>query len=249
MKTIFLFVALIITTTLSKAGCTPADDQTTYGTNSVRTVYACGGSSFKGSRVSFRISGGPALEITLTNFKGVFTDQDQVNLSWSTMMETAVDHFEIERTGDGMNFQHVDSIKSKMNITTNAYQLQYNYTDAHPLMGTSYYRVSVIGKNGTINQTPVVQIINTVVEGTHIYPTVVQNNTVFIESDKNLQGAKLEFFNLSGKKISETNWESLNGRENVQVSKSGILPPGTYLARLTANGQNVKSQLLIVRNF
>jgi hypothetical protein len=249
MKTIFLLIALIITTTLCKAGCTPAGDQTVYGTNNVRTVHVYSGSLFKGNRVSFNVSGAPELEVTLTNFKGVFTDQQQVNLSWSTMMETAVDHFEIERSGDGMNFQDVDSVNSKMKITTNEYQLQYNYTDAHPLMGTSYYRVSVIGKNGTIKQTPVVQIINTVVEGTHIYPTVVQNNTVFIESDKNLRGAKLEFFNLSGKKISETNWESLNGRENVQVSKSGILPPGTYLARLTANGQNVKNQLLIVRNF
>jgi hypothetical protein len=59
----------------------------------------------------------------------------------------------------------------------------------------------------------------------------------------------MEFFDLSGNKISETNWSSINGRQNVQVSKSGNLPTGTYVARLTANGQNVKSQLLIVQNF
>jgi hypothetical protein len=125
-----------------------------------------------------------------------------------------------------MNFQHIDSVQSKMKITTNDYQLQYNYTDAHPFIGTSYYRVSVIGKNGAINQTPVIQIINSVIEGTRIYPTLVQSNTVFVESDKNLRGAKLEFFDLSGKKISETNWDSLTGRQNVQVSKSGVLPTG-----------------------
>jgi hypothetical protein len=159
-----------------------------------------------------------------------------------------VDHYEIERSGDGMNFQYIDSVQSKMKITTNEYQLLYYYTDAHPLIGTSYYRVSVIGKNGAIKQTPVIQIINNVIEGTRIYPTLVQNNTVFVESDKNLRGAKLEFFDLSGKKISETNWESLTGRQNVQVSKSGVLPTGTYLARLTANGQNIKNQLFIVQN-
>jgi hypothetical protein len=57
----------------------------------------------------------------------------------------------------------------------------------------------------------------------------------------------LEFFDLSGKKISETYWESLSVRQNVQVSKSGILPTGTYIARLTANGQNIKNQLVIVQ--
>jgi hypothetical protein len=71
---------------------------------------------------------------------------------------------------------------------------------------------------------------------------------VFVESDKNLKGAKMEFFDLSGKKISETNWESLEGRQTVEVSKTGYLPTGTYLARLTANGQNVKTQLMIVQS-
>ncbi|MEJ0080114.1 MAG: T9SS type A sorting domain-containing protein [Puia sp.] len=87
------------------------------------------------------------------------------------------------------------------------------------------------------------------ITGTKIYPTVVQSNTLFVESDKNLRDAKMEFFDLSGNKISETNWSSLNGRQAVHVSKAGNLPTGTYVARLTANGQNVKSQLVIIQNF
>jgi hypothetical protein len=186
--------------------------------------------------------------ITLTNFKGVFTDQQEVDLNWSTMMEFEVDHFEIQRSGDGMNFQDIDSVESKMKISTNDYQLQYNYKDIHPLMGTSYYRVKVVGKNGNINQTPVVQINNSMAEGTRIYPTLIQNNTIFVETDKNLRGAKIEFFDLTGKKISETNWEILSNRQSAQVSKSGMLPTGTYVARLTANGQNVKNQLVIIKS-
>lgn len=186
--------------------------------------------------------------ITLTNFRGVFTDQQEVDLNWATMMESEVDYFEIQRSGDGLNFQDIDSVESKMKITTNEYQLHYSYKDTHPLMGTSYYRVKVVGKNGNINQTPVVQINNSTVEGTRIYPTLIQNNTVFIETNKNLRAAKIEFFDLTGKKISETNWETLADRQMVQVSKSGILPTGTYVARLTAKGQNVKNQLLIVQS-
>ncbi len=186
--------------------------------------------------------------IVLTNFKGLFSENQDVDLSWSTMMESNIEYFEIQRSGDGMNFEDIDSVVSQMNITTNVYQLQYNYTDTHPLMGTSYYRIKVVGKNGYINQSPVVQIINIPSVGTRIYPTLIQNNMVFVESDKNLRGAKLEFFDLSGKKISETDWENLNARQNVQVSKSGILPTGTYIARLTASGQNIKNQVVIVQS-
>jgi hypothetical protein len=201
-----------------------------------------------GNRISFNISGGAVLPITLTNFRGIFTEQQQVNLSWVTMMESNIGHYEIQRSGDDMNFQDIDSVESKMKISTSDYQLQYSYTDTRPLIGNSYYRIKMVGKNGNTSQSPVVLIANAVAEGTRIYPTLVQNNTVFVESDKNLRGAKLEFFDLSGKKISETNWESLYGRQNVQVSKSGTLPTGTYLARLTANGQNVKNQLVIVQS-
>jgi hypothetical protein len=220
MKTLLFLSALIITSTFSYA----SDDQTT-------------------GNASSAVDG----NIVLTNFKGNFSDQFIVTLSWATMMEKDVDHFEILRSGDGMNFLIIDSIESKMTISTNVYQLLYNYSDTHPLLGTSYYRIKVIGKNGYMNQSPVVQINNSIIEGTKIYPTLVQNNMIFVESEKTLRSAKIEFFDLSGHKISETNWESLNGRQNVQVSKTGYLPTGTYVVRLTSNGQNVKNQLVIVQ--
>jgi hypothetical protein len=186
--------------------------------------------------------------VVFKNFKGVVNDR-QIDLSWATMMESGIDYYEIQRSGDGMNFNNIDQIDSKMSISTNDFQLNYQYVDAHPLPGTSFYRIQVVGKDGSIIQTTVVQIINSEITGTRIYPTVVQNNTLYVESDKNLREAKMEFFDLSGNKISETNWSSLNGRQTVHVSKAGNLPTGTYVVRLTTNGQNVKSQLMIVQNF
>jgi hypothetical protein len=186
--------------------------------------------------------------VVFKNFKGVVLDQ-QIELSWATMMESGIDYYEIQRSGDGINFVDIDQMDSKMTISTNDFQLNYQYADAHPLPGTSFYRIQIVGKDGSINQTTVVQVINSAITGTRIYPTLVQSNTLFVESDKNLREVKMEFFDLSGNKISETKWSSLNGRQVVQVSKAGNLATGTYVARLTANGQNVKSQLVIVQNF
>ena len=198
-------------------------------------------------KISFSFADPSFGSLTLTDFKGVFTDQQVVDLNWVTMMESGVDYFEIQRSGDGMNFQNIDSVDSKMKISTSDYQLQYSYRDIHPLTGTSYYRIKVVGKNGNINQTPVVQINNNPFEGTRIYPTLVQNNMIFIESDKNLRSVKIEFFDISGNKLNETNWNMLTGRQNVQISRTGSLPTGTYVVRMTANGQNVKNQLIIVQ--
>lgn len=231
MKKILVVIALIITRSLSYACCTPSG-----------TVAADGNSD------SLSLSGSAVLSITLVNFTGVMTDQQGVYLNWNTMMEMNVDHFEIERSGDGMAFQDIMSVASQMKISTNVYELNYQATDANPLPGVSFYRIKVIGKNGSTNLSPVIEITNSALEGTKIYPTLVQNNMVFVESDKNLHSVKMEFFDLSGKKISETDWDSLNGRQSAPVSKSGYLPTGTYLARLTSNGQNVKNQLVIVQS-
>jgi hypothetical protein len=236
MKTKFLFAALIIVSTSTRAAGYFTNDPSDSG-----TVSLSGPTTLSGNSVSSGMS------ITLTNFKGLVNENLVVDLSWATMMESGINYFAIQRSADGINFEDIDSIKSKMNISTQDYQLLYQYADAHPLNGTSYYRIKVVAKNGYTNQSPVIIIKNSVAEGTKIYPTIVQNNMVFVQSDKNLRSAKMEFFDLSGKKISETNWAMLVGTQNTQVSTSGYLPTGTYLARLTANGQNVKTQLLIVQ--
>lgn len=237
MKKALFFAALIIATTSSRAAGYVSYDPTDSGTNSL-----------SGANTLSENNLNTGMSITLTNFKGVVTDNLGVELSWATMMESGVNYFAVQRSADGINFQDIDSIVSKMKISTHDYELLYNYSDAHPLTGTSYYRVKVVGRNGYNNQSPVIVIKNSQAEGTKIYPTIIQNNMVFVASEKNLRSAKIEFFDLSGKKISETNWTTLIGIQNTQVSSSGVLPTGTYIVRLTANGQNVKTQLIIVQS-
>jgi hypothetical protein len=237
MKTLLLFTALIITTDCSQAAGKTATDQ-----NRTNGKKGCTGFTIAGN------TGNEILSLSFNNFNGVFSENQEVDLSWTTMMEANVDHFEIQRSGDAMNFEVLDSIESEMKISTNVYQLKYSYTDIHPLKGTSYYRVKVVGRNGNTTFSPVILMKNDQFSGTRIYPTLVQSNIIFVESDKNLRSAKIEFFDLSGKKISETDWESLNGRQVVQISKSGMLPTGTYIARLSAAGQDVKTQLVIVQS-
>ncbi len=237
MKTSILLLALVfvanhsiacgfVFTDPSDSGTTVLTDGTVLGDNSAST----------------------GMSITLTNFRGVFTDGLEVDLSWATMMESGVNYFAIQRSSDGINFQDIDSVATKMKISTHDYQLIYNYQDAHPLTGISYYRIKVVGRNGYNNQSAIVLIKNLQGEGTKIYPTLVENNQVFVESDKNLRSVTMEFFDLTGKKLSETTWTSLNGKQVVQISKYGVLPSGTYVARLNSNGQNVKTQLVIVQS-
>ena len=230
MKTLLLYIALVIATTPSFATGFVSPDPADSGTNVLGN-----------NNVSTPLS------VTLTSFRGELTANQAVDIRWTTIMESGVAYFAVQRSIDGVNFEDIDSVVSQMTISTHVYSLLYSYEDVHPLAGISYYRVKVVGKSGYTTESPVVFVKNSQDLGTKIYPTLIQNNMVFVESDKNLRSVKFEFFDLSGKKISEKNWDSLYGKQSTQISNSGILPTGTYIARLTANGQNIKTQLVIVQ--
>ncbi|MDB5192656.1 MAG: hypothetical protein JWQ96_2219, partial [Segetibacter sp.] len=84
-----------------------------------------------------RFSFSSALPITLINFDAEPRGND-VLVTWSTATEINNKHFLIERSADGRNFTAIATINSQGNYTrTNNYQ----FVDAAPLKGTSYYRI------------------------------------------------------------------------------------------------------------
>jgi hypothetical protein len=189
---------------------------------------------------------GYSQHLTISQFAGESLSSHDTRLIWKTMMEMKVDYFNVQRSTDGTHFENVGQIDSKMTTTTNAYELNYDFTDASAIPGTSYYRLQIVDRNGFSNYSDVIQISNRQIEGIKIYPTVVNNTNLFVETDKPIRNAKLEFFDLSGKKIGETNWETLNGKQSLQpVSNMRAVATGTYLARLSSNGETVVNQLLI----
>ena len=192
---------------------------------------------------------GKAQNLNLTQFNAEALANRSTLLEWKTMMEMKVDYYIIQRGTDAIQFQNIGRIDSKMNDSTKAYELQYDYTDQSPLPGISYYRLQIVDRSGFSKYSDVVMVTNDdQVHGIKIFPTLVQNTNFFVETDKTLKNAKLELFDLSGKKISETEWASLSGRQILQAGNNkAYVATGTYVAHLTANGQTVMNQILIIQ--
>ncbi len=211
--------------------------------NMVLEYYENGGQN----RISFNMSGGAILPLTLTQFSGQSLTTQSNFLEWKTIMEMKVNYFAVQRSADGSHFQTIGQVYSKMTDTTHTYDLDYTFTDQSPLPGTSYYRLQIVDKTGASNYSDVIHLANNEIQGLKIFPTVIKNTNFFVETDKPLRNAKLELYDLSGKKLSETNWETLNGRQSVQPGNN-MLATGTYIARLSAHGETVLNQLLIIQS-
>jgi len=186
--------------------------------------------------------------LTLTEFTGQFLPTNAVLLNWNTMVEINTAYFTIQRSGDGINFQDMAQVNSKSSDTSTVYQLNYTYIDQVPLPGTSYYRLQITDKDGTTTRSEIVQLSNDHALGIKIFPTIVQSSNLFVQSDKPIKNAKLEIFDLSGKKITESNWVELSGNQSVSVTNNSHIARGAYMARLTSNGQPLVNQMIVVQN-
>ena len=188
-----------------------------------------------------------AMPLTLTEFTGQFLPTNSVMLNWNTMVEINTAYFTIQRSSDGISFQDIAQVNSKSSDTSSVYELNYTYTDHAPLSGTSYYRLLITDKDGTTTHSEIVQLTNDRVAGIKIFPTVLQNSSLFVQSDKPIKNAKLEIFDLSGKRITESNWEVLSGNQSVSVMTSSRAAKGAYLARLTSNGAQLINQMIVIQ--
>ncbi|UOR04984.1 T9SS type A sorting domain-containing protein [Hymenobacter aerilatus] len=78
-----------------------------------------------------------------------------VLLAWSTASEKNNDHFVVERSIDGYAFQPLATVQG---AGTTAAPTRYTSTDAHPLIGRSYYRLKQVDLDGSAHYAPVISV-------------------------------------------------------------------------------------------
>lgn len=94
------------------------------------------------------------LPVELTRFTGQPANEGIV-LNWSTASEKNNDHFDIERSIDGKNFEKIGIQKGKG--TTSAAS-EYKFLDKHPQKGLNYYRLKQVDFDGTHEYSHIVKV-------------------------------------------------------------------------------------------
>lgn len=71
--------------------------------------------------------------------------EEEAHLYWNTYRTENASHFEIERSGDGRNFEYKGKVLAPINSNEN---ISYNYWDKKPLAGKNYYRLKMVDISG-----------------------------------------------------------------------------------------------------
>jgi hypothetical protein len=100
------------------------------------------------ARGTFTLSAsGAALPASITSFKGEKRGITNV-LSWTTTAEVNNAGFELQRSNNGVQFSSLSFIQSKGDNGNSNQAIAYSYNDEKPFIGTNYYRLKQIDKDG-----------------------------------------------------------------------------------------------------
>jgi hypothetical protein len=208
--------------------------------NMVLEYYQDGGAD----RLSFSIAS-TTLPVTLVSWSVSALAADRAQLSWQTTNAVNFDHFIIQRSMDGDNFQDVHTVAAMSNGSSAP---NYSYTDQYSYNGNVYYRLEMVDRDGSVNYSKIISLSLSSDQKIRIYPTVVENNSLFVESTQPVASARLELYSMNGSRVSEKDWTVLDGRQQVSINAGyGNLPAGAYIARLSDGHSILAKQIILVK--
>ena len=191
------------------------------------------------SEVSFNMSS-TILPITLVKWSASALADDNSLLQWQTASGVSLAYFEVQRSTDGVQFQDVQKIPS-----ADSNDVAYSYTDQYAWNGNLYYRLAMVDQNGATTYSSVAVLPRSTIQAIKIYPTLVENGSLFVSSVQTISQAKLELFDMNGRKVLEKNWATISGPEQLSLP-SGKLPSGAYFARVSDGHSILAKQVIIV---
>jgi hypothetical protein len=170
------------------------------------------------------------LPITLIEFTAR-PEGAHVRLDWTTASEFQNAYFSVERSNDGMNFEHVLDVPGAMN--SNA-PLHYSELDRSPLQGLSYYRLRQTDVDGNSTLSPLVAVI---MGDASERPLVVFGNADVLTAMHGFPvGSRYTLMDMTGRTIAEGT-TTMEGRSEF----NGLgLSRGAYLFRI-ATGDRAES--------
>jgi hypothetical protein len=185
------------------------------------------------------------LPVTVNSWSASLQPGDKALLNWTTTNAVNFDHFVIQRSTDGDNFQDIATIDA--NNADSISDHKYTYTDQYTYNGDVYYRLKLVDRDGSASYSGIVNLPMQTSGAIRIYPTVVENGQLTVETPSEVNQAKLELFDMTGRKLMVQNWSQLQGRQQVSIAANSRLAAGAYIVRLSDAQSVLAKQIIIVK--
>ena len=165
---------------------------------------------------------------------------EQVMVDWEITDEPAIDHYDIERSADGIHFTKLDEQAATAN---GAASIQYSWLDASPLKGNNFYRIRSVSIGNEISYSKQVKVFlgEDGCDAFTIYPNPVKGRLIGLQIDSAPAGSYiLKLFSNMGQLIFSTSLYHTGIKVLKQIQVGPGLVKGIY--RLEIAGPNAFRQ-------
>ncbi len=187
---------------------------------------------------------GNLLPVELINFSGQ-ANAKGVELRWSTASEKDNKYFSIEKSFDGRRFSNIGYVEGNGNSFT---VLEYDFLDANPSKGWSYYRLKQVDFNGSFAYSNTIAVrYDIIANEVNMFPNPASNELNLQINDAaafEIDGeARVQIYNATKQMVKELHLgNGFNGATNFSISE---LPTGIYMVRLQVGTQEFFEKLVI----
>lgn len=181
---------------------------------------------------------GCPLPVEMINATAEAIDNEKVRIEWETREELGMDHFEVQRSRDGKQWEAVGQAAAHNEPGPNQYALE----DLDPMTGPGLYRIEMVGLDGerSYSSTMQVQIIRGSELQVQIWPNPAQSSVAI--DFQGLAGLKeVELLTLLGQQVMSRQTED----NAMQLDLTG-LERAIYLVRVR-HGDNIATHKLAVQ--
>lgn len=195
------------------------------------------------NRVSFTVSQLSLLPVTILDWNAKVINNRDVSLNWKTTDAVNFDHFIIQKSNDAQNFRNI----AKVAAQTGSQVQTYTYTEQNVSSSKAWYRLAMVDKDGSIRYSAIVAVSLQQADAIRIYPTIVENKQVYIESSKKINRVMIELVDMNGRVLKSEQRTLSAGRQPLNLSGLPGSATGSYIIRITGEESVLAKQPVIIR--
>ncbi len=184
-----------------------------------------------------------ALPVEMLYFEGA-EEGGAVQLDWATATEIDNDHFEVQRSQDGRDWEVIGVVNG---AGTTVEEQVYDFSDFKPYVGNSYYRLRQVDYDGKFAYTDII-LVNVRLEpiSLNVYPNPIEDIfTVDIKGINANEETSYSIISLQGAYVGQGILIADEaGRINEQLSLSYGQPSGIYILRVATSQRVFRFNLI-----
>lgn len=184
------------------------------------------------------------LKASLLTFNAKMISSDNVELKWTSTDEENFNGYEIQRSGDDINWNRIGFSNAKGNGL--ASEITYLYNDLQPLTGKSFYRLKLISNDNKFKYSDVRVISNQKgVQQITLLPNPSTDKAWLVINTLTKAEAMISVTDMSGRILDKQKSTVQKGINKIDLSVADRLMSGTYIIRIEIENEFFIKKLVI----